>query len=267
MKWSKHEPDGWLQITHSPILLLFHIKRWLWLWLNWLPAPSLVPRVVHWPPALWAVLEVVGRTSPAVDWFFVHFARCVTDDESLSVCLAFSQFLCGSGTRERPSSESPECYSGPRVPQPFGARLPLNTDRTLRIRNRKTKMKLNTVWGQLLCVHLVHKKGGDGTRVGLIVQPEQFSSVRLSLRARPALVPLVSLSTAPRLGAIWKTGPQMHTEEPRREQFCDWGWAKGQSHSRRHRGWYTWRSGRRGRLAVVAFLLRCSSLACFTSLS
>lgn len=133
--------------------------------------------------------------------------------------------------------------------------------------DRKTKMKLNTVWGQLLCVHLVHKKGGDGTRVGLIVQPEQFSSVRLSLCARPALVPLLSLSTAPRLGAIWKMAPQMHTEEPRWKQFSDWGWVKGQSHSRRHRGWYTWRSGRRGRLGVVAFLLRCSSLACFTSLS
>lgn len=80
-------------------------------------------------------------------WLIFRTFCTKCDDESLSVCLAFSQFLCGSGTGERPSSESPECYSGRRVPQPFGARLPLNTDGTLRIRTeKKTKMKLNTVW-------------------------------------------------------------------------------------------------------------------------
>lgn len=51
-------------------------------------------------------------------------------------------------------------------------------------------------------VFLVHEKGRDGTRVGLIVQPEQFSSVRLGLRARPTLVPLLSLGSAPRLGSM-----------------------------------------------------------------
>lgn len=140
-------------------------------------------------------------------WLIFRTFCTTCDDESLSVCLAFSQFLCGSGTGERPSSESPECYSGRRVPQPFGARLPLNTDGTLRIRTEKQRWSRIQSGGRLQCVHLVHEKGGDGTRVGLIVQPEQFSSVRLGLRARPALVPLLSLGSAPRLGSIWENGP------------------------------------------------------------
>lgn len=49
---SKHKPDSWFWIAQSPTQLLFHMKRWLLLWVNWLSAPSLVPRVVNWLPTL-----------------------------------------------------------------------------------------------------------------------------------------------------------------------------------------------------------------------
>lgn len=55
-----------------------------------------------------------------------------------------------------------------------------------------------------MCINLVHKEGGNGTRVRLIIEPEEFSSMGLRLCAWATLVPLFSLSTGPRLWSIWK---------------------------------------------------------------
>lgn len=61
-----------------------------------------------------------------------------------------------------------------------------------------------------MCINLVHKEGGNGTRVCLIVQPEELSSMGFCLCAWPTLIPLFSLSTSPWLRSIWKMSTHMH---------------------------------------------------------
>lgn len=52
IKLSKREHNNSFWITWSLILFFFYMKRWLWLWVNWLSALSLVPKVVNWLPTL-----------------------------------------------------------------------------------------------------------------------------------------------------------------------------------------------------------------------
>ena len=48
-------------------------------------------------------------------------------------------------------------------------------------------------------MYLVHKEGGNGTRVRLVVEPKEFSTMGLGLCfcAGPALIGLLCLSTGP----------------------------------------------------------------------